>query len=93
MPKSMFNQCGYLSNDNRNSGGVHEEDDILGCKHCQALIRKQEWKQQGGFCRACDSPLCVSCAYRAQKFGCEVFARQVENALHQIHLREQMAKL
>ena len=91
--KSIFDQCGYLSNDNRASGGLHEEDDLLGCKHCQALVKKSEWKLEGGFCRACDSPLCATCAPRAQQFGCEVFARTVETVLNEQHRRQQYAKI
>ena len=76
--RSVFNGAGFYSNDNRASGGCHEEDDLVGCSHCQALIRKAEWRVHGGFCRECDSPLCVFCAEKAVKFGCDNFKRLVE---------------
>lgn len=81
MGRSIFDQAGYFLNDNRASGGALQEDDLLGCRHCQALVRKSQWRKRGGFCRACDSPLCLRCAQRAQQFGCESFARRVEGEL------------
>jgi hypothetical protein len=76
--RSIFNGAGYFTNDNRASGGKLEEDDLVGCSHCQAAVRKAEWRMQGGYCRECDSPLCVTCAGTAVKFGCSNFKKLVE---------------
>jgi hypothetical protein len=76
--RSIFNGSGYYLNDNRASGGRLEEDDLVGCSHCQASVRKVEWRAHGGFCKACDSPLCVVCAEEAIQFGCRNFKKLVE---------------
>ena len=76
--RSVFNGAGYYTNDNRASGGRLEEDDLVGCEHCQASVKRAEWKMHGGYCRECDSPLCITCAEKAVKFGCDNFKRLVE---------------
>lgn len=81
MVKSVFNQAGYLFNDNRASGNGLKEADLLGCKHCQALIDKTKWKADGAFCHSCDGPICTRCDSRMPTFGCEVFERKLARAI------------
>jgi hypothetical protein len=70
--------AGYYRNDDTPSGGKKAEADIRTCKHCQAIIKLQEWKEDGGFCRRCDAPICNLCATRMLTFGCEPFLRELE---------------
>lgn len=91
--KSIFTGHGYVMNDNRASGGLLFEDDLLGCKHCQGLIDKSKWRQQGAFCHACDSPLCSYCDQRQPQFGCEVFEKQISQAIENSYRKEQNAKV
>ena len=62
------------------SGGPHgkREADIRTCPHCQAVIKMQLWKDDGGFCRKCNAPICAHCADRALVFGCEPFMQRLE---------------
>ena len=94
MTKSIFDQCGFISNDDRASGGNLTEDDILGCKHCQALLRRSEWKVSGGMCFVCSAPICASCYGRTKKYGCEgPFEKRIEFAVNDLHRREQNARI
>jgi hypothetical protein len=90
---SIFSQAGFLSNDNRASGGQLEEDDILGCSHCQALIRKSEWKIKGGYCYQCDQPLCLPCAEKAKRHGCANFKRQIDQQVEQAYRRDRLVNI
>lgn len=92
--KSIYSGHGYFLNDDTASGGVKSEDDLLSCSHCQAPIKKSDWKLQGGMCNVCTSPLCFNCVKRAAKFGCEgPYVRQLEQAVNDSYRREQNAKL
>ena len=82
MTHSIYTGQGYLLNDNSASGGTREEADMLGCKHCQALIKKTDWQTKGGMCMACSAPICHSCATRTVKFGCEgPYEKSIERAV------------
>ena len=58
MRRSRFSGAGYWLNDDTASGGKKNEDDILVCGHCQRVIKKKEWLNDGGCCHQCDEPLC-----------------------------------
>ncbi len=70
MPKSIYNGAGYLLADNRASDwGTKDEDDLVGCGHCGATIRKHGYTdrqgkyhpgylEEGGWCVGCGKPLC-----------------------------------
>lgn len=64
----------YLSSD------VHgkREADIRTCTHCQAVIKMQVWKDDGGFCRKCNAPICAHCADQALIYGCIPFMQRLE---------------
>lgn len=91
--KSVFNQMGYLKADDRNSGGKLDEADMLGCNHCQALIRKSLWSDDGGFCHGCDAPVCASCCDKIPREGCAPFIAQLERAVNAAYIRGQNAKV
>jgi hypothetical protein len=48
--------AGYYKNDDTASGGKKSEADIRTCTHCQAVIKMQAWKEDGGFCGKCMGP-------------------------------------
>lgn len=93
MVKSVFSQAGYLFNDNRAAGEGLQESDLLGCKHCQALIDKAKWKEAGAFCHICDGPICAYCDKRTPQYGCENFARRIEQSVERDYRRQQNAKI
>ena len=86
-------KCAYLLADDRCSGGVRDEADMLGCSHCQRLMRQREWQCDGGFCHSCDAPVCSGCADRIPTKGCEVFLRVLEGELEREYRRSQNARL
>lgn len=88
--KSIFNGQGYYMSDNRCSGGTHEEDDFLVCKHCQKGLRKSEWKLQGAFCHCCDAPICTECD---KSPVCTPFMKKLETSVDEAYRREQNAKI
>jgi len=77
MRHSQFDGAGYRLSDNRCSGGLVEEGDILSCKHCFALIPKKDVTQPKNmlsvraFCHACDGSLCTRCGMDTQLYGHE----------------------
>jgi hypothetical protein len=93
MVKSIYHGMGYNLRDDRASDNGLEENDLLGCTHCQRLLRKTEWQAEGGFCHSCNAPVCSGCAARIPKFGCTPFLRQLETQLEQKYRREQNARL
>ncbi len=93
MVRSVFNGAGYLRSDNRCSGGDLDEADVVGCSHCQKIMKKTGWKADGGFCHRCDAPVCGLCCDRIPLHGCEVFMRVLETALAKKYRLEQNARL
>lgn len=91
--KSVFSGSGYLLVDDRASGGRLVEADMLGCNHCQALLKKNEWREDGGHCGGCMQPVCGPCADKILTHGCEPFLRQLEAALERDYTRAQNARM
>lgn len=91
--KLLTTGAGYLLNDNRCSGGSKEEDDVLGCHHCQAVILKSKWLERAERCRHCDGTLCPGCYQTAQQLGCVPFNAWLERKINEAHVKEQNAKL
>jgi hypothetical protein len=97
--RSINNGAGYFFNDDRCSGGKLDEDDVIACEHrapgCTSnLMKKSEWKLQGGFCMCCGKPLCLKCYERTKKFGCEgPEVKRFEQAINDDYRRSQNAKV
>lgn len=83
---------GYLSNDNRASGGEHFECDILTCSHCQAVIERIKWEVKGGWCPRCDAHVCHPCAKVMQTEGCLPFRKLVDQHLEAQERRRQLSR-
>lgn len=98
---------GYFSNDNRESGGIHDEGGILGCVHCFAAIHRQDIeKPKTGLtirarCWHCDGYLCPECGFITYLHGHNNpdHARTwphhlwIQRSVDEIHRREQNAKV
>lgn len=99
MSKSIFDGAGYFMNDDRNSGGKLDEDDIIGCAHvlaadCTPIMKKSAWKMQGGMCFVCGKPMCPACTKRALKFGCEgPEEKRIEQAVNDRYRQQQNSKV
>lgn len=83
---------GYYKNDDTASGGRKTEADIQTCSHCQAIIKMQDWKEDGGWCGRCMKPICGPCADRMLTRGCEPFTKQIEEAMNRDYHRRQFRK-
>lgn len=70
--------AGYLLNGKKLNVSQREEADIQTCAHCQAVIRMQEWKDNGAWCGKCMKPICGPCGTRSLRFGCEPFVKKIE---------------
>ena len=75
--------AGYFVN-NQNSANKQEAD-IQTCAHCQKVLILKDWQAEGGWCRHEMKPLCLACADRSLKFGCEPFLKTLEQ-----HITAQM---
>ena len=73
--------AGYFVNDKDLRS--RQEADIQTCSHCQAIIKMQEWKDDGAWCGKCMKPLCDRCGTRALTFGCEPFLKKIEQYAEQ----------
>jgi len=73
--------AGYFVNDRRLRS--RQEADVQTCSHCQAVIKMQEWKDDGAWCAKCMKPICVKCGTRALTFGCEPFLKKIEQYAEQ----------
>jgi hypothetical protein len=68
--------AGYFINDK--DLATRQEADIQTCTHCQCVIKMQEWKNDGAFCRKCMAPICGLCGDRMLTHGCEPFLQRLE---------------
>ena len=85
--------AGYYRNDDRLSGGKLSEADVQTCTHCQAIIKMQEWRQEGAWCHKCSAPICSHCGVRALTYGCEPFLEQLEKYLNSVIKFKQYLKI
>lgn len=59
---------------------------VMSCAHCSAVLflhdtpGQSNWKEDGGWCRCEQKPLCGPCADRALTYGCEPALKQIEAA-------------
>ena len=91
--KSIFDGSGYLMNDDRASGGQLDESDMMGCGHCQRLLKKKLWCDDGGFCHCCWNAICGPCADRMLTRGCENFLAKLESSLEKEYRRNQNVRM
>lgn len=93
---SIFQGHGYVLNDNRASGGIKKEYDILTCTHCQRVINATNWKAgngTNGWCRCCNAPICGPCATKMLSEGCVPYIQQIERSLDATYRKQQLMKI
>lgn len=93
MRHSRFSGAGYSFADDRCSGGRLVENDVMTCSHCQRVIFRADWQREGGLCPGCDGAVCIECATKMQTRGCEVFTRQIDDAINGEYHRQQNARI
>lgn len=93
MTGSIFRGMGYLLNDDTASGGQKQEADLLGCNHCDRLMRRKFWEARGGHCFVCDRSICPRCLQRIPKHGCEHSVRRFTAALEDEYRKQQNARV
>jgi len=93
MVKSIFNGMGHRLSDNTASGGIRDENDLLGCSHCQKLMKRHLWADDGGFCHGCGRPVCGPCCDLIPRRGCTTFLKTLEISLEKAYQRAQNAKI
>jgi len=95
---SIYAGAGYYMNDDRCSGGVKTEADVLTCSHCQKIIMKKP-KPDGSismhlnFCGCCAEMVCATCKEKSIKEGCQPFMKLIEEAATRLYRRKQFAEL
>lgn len=85
---------GYFLNNKELKQSQRQEADIRTCPHCQAIIKLQEWKINGGWCGKCQAPLCnnPTCVAETAKYGCVPFFKKFERHLEHQALIEKFIK-
>lgn len=70
--------AGYFVNDQ--ALRTRQEAHVQTCTHCQAIIKMEEWKHEGGWCAKCQAPLCNTpqCMARTALEGCVPFLARLE---------------
>jgi hypothetical protein len=97
--RTIATGSGFRLSDNRTSGGAKEENDVLTCPHCQAVINLQAWRKadhnQHGYCAKCQAPVCHAgpCAQDYAMNGCRPFIQKIERMLSNDHALMQFRKL
>lgn len=74
---------GWLSVDNRASGGKHVEMATYTCKHCQrVVIMNPERVRERAYCRGCSHVICDGCAaIKAVTLRCVTFEQVIDEML------------
>ena len=93
MVRTVYSGMGYVLADDSASGGEKREADLLGCNHCDRLMRKSVWREKGGHCLVCDRPICAGCLARIPTHGCEHSVRRFTAAVEENYRREQNARV
>ena len=71
---------GYLLKWEEGGAKIVLEADTIGCTHCQKVLLKLKWREQGGWCFGCGVPVCYDCFVRMQTAGCQPFKKQIDMA-------------
>lgn len=90
---SILHGAGYFINNQLGPAREKQEDDVLTCAHCQAILLAHAWREEGGFCRSEMKPLCLRCADRALVYGCEPFMKKLEGFTRSQYRYQQFLKV
>lgn len=85
--------AGYFVNDQ--ALRTRQEAHVQTCSHCQAIIKMEAWKEEGGWCAKCQAPLCNNhgCMARTALEGCVPFLARLEREMGAAMRFEQFRKL
>jgi len=72
---------GYLLKWTEGGAKVELEADTLSCSHCQKVLLKQRWKQNGAWCFCCGHAICQVCHEKTWKTGCVPFMKDIDQQL------------
>ncbi len=75
---------GYLVKWEEGGAKIVLEADTIACRHCQRVLLKHLWRDQGGWCFSCGYPVCYVCFGKMQTEGCKPFMKQIEQAFEQL---------
>jgi hypothetical protein len=89
---NLFHGAGYLFNDDRASGGKVTEADILCCRHCEKILIKTRWKEDGGWCGRCGAPVCGPCADAITTKGCTPFIKRIDEQVDRLERRQALVR-
>jgi len=55
---------GYLIKWEEGGAKIVLEADTVSCYHCQTVMNKKTWRDDGGWCFGCGRPVCLPCFRR-----------------------------
>jgi hypothetical protein len=85
--------AGYFLDNQKLAPSQRKEADIQQCSHCETVINMQLWKDDGGFCGKCMSPICGLCADKMLTHGCTPAIREIEKAFDMTIKLDQFRRL
>ena len=87
--------AGYLLNNQNFATAKREEADIRTCTHCQAVIKMQEWKEDGAWCGKCNTPVCSggACGRYFEHHGCRPYLKFLEQLIGDEYQLQQFRRL
>ena len=76
---------GYLVKWEEGGAKIVLEADTIACRHCQKVLLKNTWREEGGWCFSCGHPVCYGCFVKMQTEGCQPFMKLVEEKVEELH--------
>jgi hypothetical protein len=79
---------GYLVTWGEEGQGVIERDTVW-CRHCQRVLEKKSWLEQGARCSACGlAPVCHPCFQEMERIGyCRPWKKLIDQEWDRLHRR------
>jgi hypothetical protein len=78
---------GYLLKWEEGGAKLILEADTVSCSHCQRVLPKKGWREQGGWCFGCGHPVCYRCLQSIPLAGCLPFKKKIDQAWDKLHHR------
>ena len=87
--------AGYVLNNQDLSAAKRQEADVRTCSHCQAIIKMQEWREDGAWCSKCSSPVCShgACAKKTEAMGCIPYVKYIETIIESEATKAQFRRM